>query len=333
MDAVVLGRSGIAVSRLCFGTLTISPAQAGLSVEEGAELISYACSKGISFLDTAELYDNYKMIRLALKRCSRRPVICTKSYAYDRESARISLENARRALDLDVIDIFLLHEQESIMTLNGHEAAFAYYLEARDQGILRASGISTHAVGPIQALAGAVSNDDTLWLDQGIAPGPWREATVIHPLLNRSGIGLLDGTALEMEQAVRAAHTAGIGVVGMKMLGGGHLLSSFQDAVDYALGLDCADAFAVGMQSRDEVDVNIALFENRKPDPSQMTAVKRQPRRLLISEWCSGCGACVARCQSGALSLVDGTAVSDASKCTLCGYCATTCRDFVIKVI
>ncbi len=333
MDQVTLGQSGISVSRLCFGTLTISPAQADWPPEAGAELIAYSVEQGITFLDTAELYDNYEMIRLALRHMGRPPVICTKSYAYDRDTAAASLEKARRALDLDVIDLFLLHEQESLMTLKGHEAAFSYFLEARDRGLIRAAGISTHAVQPVQALAEAVSHEDALWRAEGMDPGPWREATVIHPLLNMSGIGLLDGSAAEMERAVQSAHDVGIGIYGMKMLGGGHLLSKYDEAVAYALGLSCADAYAVGMQSRDEVDVNVALFEGRSPDPEQQASVSGRRRRLLISDWCTGCGLCVKRCRSGALSLVNGMAACDDSKCTLCGYCATVCRDFVIKVI
>ena len=219
------------------------------------------------------------------------------------------------------------------MTLKGHEAAFSYFLEARDRGIIRALGISTHAIEPVLAVTHAVSHEDALWQAEGVDPGPWREASVIHPLLNLSGIGLLDGTADDMERAVRGAHDAGIGVFGMKMLGGGHLLSQFRKATDYALGLTCADAYAVGMQSREEVDVNVALFERRALDPGLLASVTSRRRHLLISDWCTGCGACVQRCRSKALSLADGRAVCDDSLCTLCGYCATACRDFVIKVI
>ncbi|MGI6298976.1 MAG: aldo/keto reductase [Saccharofermentanales bacterium] len=333
MDVRVLGKSGIAVSRLCFGTLTLSSCQADLDPEAGAELIQYASSKGVNFLDTAELYENYATIRKALRRISQPVVIASKSYAYDRESARQSLEKARRALDFDVIDIFLLHEQESMLTLKGHEPALEYYLEAVEHGLIRATGISTHAVEPVKAITAAVTGDYRLWQEAELDPGLWRYASIIHPLLNISGIGLLDGTAADMQAAVGAAHDAGIGIYGMKMLGGGHLLPRFQEAADWALALNSTDAFAVGMQSRAEIDVNVALFEGRPLAAADLEAASSKQRRLLVSEWCTGCGNCVQRCRSGALTVRDQRVVCDSSRCTLCGYCATACRDFVLKVI
>mgnify|MGYP001260788705 CR=1 FL=1 len=88
MERVFLGDTGIKVSRLCFGSLTITPFQANLPIKEGAELIKYAYSKGVNFLDTAELYDNYDYIREALKDINRNDfVITTKCYAYDKKTA------------------------------------------------------------------------------------------------------------------------------------------------------------------------------------------------------------------------------------------------------
>ena len=49
-----LGRSGLAVSRLCYGTLTMSPLQKDLSPEDGARLLVHAYERGVRFLDTAE---------------------------------------------------------------------------------------------------------------------------------------------------------------------------------------------------------------------------------------------------------------------------------------
>lgn len=336
MKQCTLGRSGIKVSRLCFGTLTLSPAQAGLSARDGGELLAYAFDRGITFWDTAEIYENYAHIRAALRLLSQQPVICTKTYAYDRAMAAASLEKARRDLDLDVIDIFLLHEQENCLTMDGHREAFTYLLEQKEKGRIRAVGLSTHAVEPVWALAeaaaaGSCPASRPVWLDAD--PGVYRYADVIHPLLNLTGVGLLDGSASEMVEACQAAHTAGIGIFGMKMLGGGHLLARFEEAAAFALGLACADSFAVGMQTRSEIDMNLALFEGRPVDPALLAATRGKERRLSFGDWCTGCGLCVDRCAEKALALAGGKVSVDSGRCIFCGYCATVCRDFVIKVI
>ncbi|HRU42362.1 MAG TPA: aldo/keto reductase, partial [Candidatus Diapherotrites archaeon] len=56
MDYRILGSTGLRVSRLCFGSLTIGPLQAGLDIEEGASVIRAAFDMGVNFIDTAELY-------------------------------------------------------------------------------------------------------------------------------------------------------------------------------------------------------------------------------------------------------------------------------------
>ena len=126
MKYSVLGKTGIKVSRLCFGSLTVGPLQANLSVEEGGEIISYAFECGINFIDTAQLYQTYPYIKYALKKCKKDIVISSKTYAYTREMAIQAFEQARLELDRDYIDIFMLHEQESIYTLQGHKAALDY---------------------------------------------------------------------------------------------------------------------------------------------------------------------------------------------------------------
>jgi ferredoxin len=342
MEQRKLGHSGLTVSRLCYGTLTLGAAQAGLSDTAGGELLAYAFRKGVTFWDTAEIYETYPHMRAALRQLSHPPVISTKTYAYDRASAAASLDKARRALDLDVIDIFLLHEQESCLTMAGHQEAFAYLLEQKNLGRIRAVGLSTHAVEPVRALAAAVrpvvsgsvpDAHTTIWQDLDLDAGPYREADIVHPLLNMAGIGLLDGSAADMVQACQEAHAAGIGIFGMKMLGGGHLLPHFDAAASFALGLACADAYAVGMQSVAEIDMNVALFSGQPVDPAVLAATRNKRRRLSIGDWCTGCGACVARCGEKALHLENGKVVADSDRCIFCGYCATVCRDFVIKVV
>lgn len=328
-----LGRTGINVSRLCFGSLTMGPAQADLSPEAGSELIAYAFAKGVNFIDTAELYENYAHIRQAMRRGADKLVIATKTYAYSRSQAEESFNKARKELDVDVIDLFLLHEQETVMTMDGHREAFAYMLELKEKGLVRAIGLSTHAVEPVLALGQAAGSvgDRPIWQD--IDPGVYKYADVVHPLLNARSIGILDGDASAMTAACSKAAQAGLGIYAMKILGGGHLLDDFQKAFDFALNFDFLASMAVGMQDENEIDLNIALIEGQKPDEDRMNSVRAKKRKLLISDWCTGCGNCVRRCGENALSLHDGKAIVDQDKCIFCGYCATVCRDFAIKVI
>lgn len=316
MEYRKLGHTGLAVSRLCFGALTIGPLQAGFPLHRGAEVIRRALESGVNFIDTAELYGTYPYIREALKDWSGEMVLATKSYAYTREGMAKSLEQARLELDRDVIDIFLLHEQESHLTLRGHWEAYEYLLEAKAKGIIKAAGISTHAVAGVKAAAVLAEID------------------VIHPLINIAGVGIMDGSREEMLAAVKEAHAAGKGIYGMKPIGGGNLLAQVDEALQYVLALDCLDAIALGMKSPAEVEMNVSIFSGREVSPELRNAVSAEPRRLHIEGWCTGCGRCIQRCRQGALYLDrQGHASVRQEKCLLCGYCGPVCRDFCIKVI
>ncbi|HOK43584.1 MAG TPA: aldo/keto reductase, partial [Thermoclostridium caenicola] len=50
MEYRFLGKTGIKVSRLCFGALVIGPLQRNLSVEEGAAVIEEALRLGVNFI-------------------------------------------------------------------------------------------------------------------------------------------------------------------------------------------------------------------------------------------------------------------------------------------
>jgi len=314
MKYIELGQTGIRVSRLCFGGLIIGPLQVNLPVKQGAEVIKKALELGVNFIDTAELYGTYAHIREAIKGISQKPVISTKCYAYTAEGARESVEKARRELDIDVIDIFMMHEQESRLTLKGHRAALEYYLDAKAKGIIRAVGVSTHNIEVVEACA------------------EMPEIDVIHPLVNKAGIGIGDGTVEEMLAAIKKAYENGKGIFSMKPLGGGNLLPSYKECMDFVLGIPYIHSVAVGMQSIDEVIMNVKVFNGEKVPEEVQAALRKKHRKLHIDYWCEGCGKCVMRCGQGALSIVDGKAVPDREKCVLCGYCGSACPQFAIKI-
>jgi uncharacterized protein len=331
-----LGRTGLKVSRLCYGTLALSASQSDQSAAQGGDLLAYAFHKGVTFWDTAELYGTYAHIRQALRSTHGLPILSTKSYAYDRKGASDSFDKARRETGLEVIDLFMLHEQVNVLTLLGHREALKFYIAMKERGLIRAVGISTHAIEPVLAVAHAKGHplpDHPFSRIREFDVGFLREIDVIHPIVNRNGLGLIDGTADRMHQAIAAAHAAGAGILGMKLFGGGNLLNEFDQAVDYGLRMDCVDAFAVGMQSPAEIDMNVAIFSGEPVDVQMLEAVRAKKRRLIVEDWCTGCGACVARCRAGAMELRNGKARVVEDSCVLCSYCAAVCPEFAIKVV
>jgi len=314
MDYSILGRTGIRVSRLCFGSLTMAPMQKNVPLAESREVTAAALDAGINFFDTADLYDNYDHLRQVIQ-MKPDAVICTKSYDYTAEGVARSLDKALKGLGRDYVDIYMLHEQENRLTFKGHWEAIEYLLRMKEKGVIRAFGISTHRVEGVM---------DACDFD---------EIEVVFPIVNVTGIGIEDGGRPEMEAALKKASQAGKGLMGMKPLGGGNLLADVDACFDYVLGLGELDTIALGMQTVDEVRYNVARFEGRPIPPDLAKRVQQLPRRLHISDWCEGCGKCVARCGQKALSIVDGQARVDLSKCLTCCYCATVCPLFCIKVI
>ncbi len=314
MQYLNLGRTGLNVSKVCFGSLTVGPCQADLSPEAGGRVIAEALGLGVNHIDTAQLYETYPHIRagLALAGNPDSAVISSKTYAYTAQMALDAVDEARRGLDRDIIDIFLLHEQESEHTVRGHMEALDALYGLKAKGIIRAVGISTHRVAGVRA---AIKYS----LD------------IVHPLLNKFGVGIGDGTATEMEAAVFDASKAGVGVYVMKPFGGGNLLAHTEECLDYVLSLPFS--FAVGMQTLEEVRANLAYVEKGAFPPELKSKISTKKRQLIIEDHCIGCGACERACGQDAIKIANGRAVCDAEKCITCGYCGRACPETCLKII
>jgi len=314
MDYRLLGQTGMNVSRLCFGALTIGPLQAKRPLGEGVAVIRAALAAGVNFIDTAQLYGTYPFIAEAIKGYPEAMVV-SKSYAYTYADMRRSVEEACREIGRDYIDVFMLHEQVSRLTLRGHADGLAFLVDAKKQGLIRAVGVSTHTVEVVEAAT-------TL-----------AEIDVIHPIFNRAGIGIVDGSPSDMLAAINGAVAAGKGVYTMKALGGGHLTHDAAAALSWMLAWDQIAAVAVGMQSVAEVAVNCSLFGGQVADKADWARIKQQERRLLVEDWCTGCGSCAAKCPMKAIELREGRATVQSDRCILCGYCGAYCPEFCLKII
>jgi predicted aldo/keto reductase-like oxidoreductase len=316
MMKVTLGKTGLRINPLVFGTLPLGPLQAGLSAEEGGRLIRHALELGVTLLDTAELYGTYQHIRSALDGFVGDVRIASKTHAASAVQAREHVERALRELGVERLDIMHLHGARLSDPFVERAEVLDELLKMREEGKLLHLGLSSHF---ISAMHKAAANE---------------EIATVHPLVNKTGMGILDGTAEEMAEAIRACSRSGKGVYAMKALAGGNLISEARASLRHVLRLPGVDAVAIGMLSKEEINANFDLCNGLAIDDTSWEILEKKRRRLKIMEkFCKGCGQCVTACPSGALSLEDGKARVDEEQCVLCGYCAAACPEFMIRVI
>ena len=318
MQKKALGNTNIAVTPVGMGVLTIGPTQLACPLAEGSRLIRYALEQGINFLDTAEFYQTYRYITRALKdlgpsfaqNALPRPVIASKSLACSYEDMRRAIEDCRTELDLDQIDIFLMHEVVQAPDFENRSGAWACLQDAKAKGLVKAIGISTHHTDA------ALKAADTPGMD------------ILFPLINFQSLGIRkgsdQGTKEDMERAILAAAENGVGVFAMKALGGGNLVKDYIKAMDYVTALPGIQSVMLGFGCRKDVDDAIAYFEGSLPKDYSPEFAKK---RMFVDRGdCVGCGACVRYCTSKAISFGDdGLAKVDTDKCVLCVYCAQVC--------
>ena len=153
------------------------------------------------------------------------------AFAYAEDGAEGLVVAEREAPDLVIMDVMMPR-------MDG----FTTCRLMRERGVIGAIGISTHYVAAARYAA------------------HYPDLDILFPLINRRGLGIVDGTREQMEEAIWNAHCAGIGILAMKALGGGHMIEDRERAFQYIRSLPGVDAVAVGMQSEAEIDYNAALF-------------------------------------------------------------------------
>jgi len=306
----LLGASGIEVSPVGFGVLPVGRAQLNYSVEKGAALIRYALEKGVDFLDTAQCYETYPYIKEALKNSPHSPVVASKCLRHSYDEMKSAVEEARTEMNLDVIDIFMLHEVRGEADWESRSGAWEYLLEAKSRGIVKAVGVSTHHV-------------DTALLCAGIP-----EIDILFPLINYKSLGIRkgdgQGTCEEMAKAIEINADAGKGVFAMKVFGGGNLTGDYFAAMDYVYNLPGIASLMIGFSDYHEID---RAVEYAKGTIDRNYVPEISKKRIVIDQGdCEGCGTCAKRCPNMAIKGNSrGLYEIDYSLCLTCGYCSPVC--------
>jgi len=315
MEKIKLGNTGIEITYIGIGSLTVGKNQLNLPIDKGADVLRYAFEKGFNFIDTAQYYETYPYIKEALKGLSFDPIIASKSLDSSYDDMKFAVEEARSELDRDVIDIFMLHEVRDLYDWNERKGAWEYLMEAKSKGIVKAIGVSTHHVDITEMCADIP------------------EIEIVFPLINHKGLGIRHGdgtgTKEDMAAAIKKNSDAGKGVLAMKVFGGGNLSNEYLPALDYVSNLVGIDALVLGFGKHHEVDKAFE-YANGTIDRNYVPDTKDKKVRIDGGD-CLGCGACQKRCPNHAVYMNElGLFDINHDICLTCGYCAPVCPAMAI---
>jgi aryl-alcohol dehydrogenase-like predicted oxidoreductase len=240
-DEVVLGKTGIRVSRLAMGTGTVGFGGGSNQTRLGANpftrlLLDGYHDNGLSFFDTADSYGSHPNVAAAIKQLPRdKVVIMTKSDTRDAAGMRRDLERYHRELNTDMIDIVLVHCAIVGDWTTRYRGVMDVLSEAKQKGTIRAHGVSCHSIEALRAAAAS----------------PWVDVDLVR--LNPIG-SHMDADPDTVIKVIKQMRADGKGIIGMKILGQGDLRDRPAEAIRYALSTGVLDAMTIGAESRKEQD-------------------------------------------------------------------------------
>jgi aryl-alcohol dehydrogenase-like predicted oxidoreductase len=239
-DRVLLGKTGIKLSRLAMGGGTNgvrkTSVQGRLGVYGFADLLEYAYDHGVNFFDTADQYGTHEHVREGVRRLGRNNVVLlTKTRSLTAVDVRKDLDRFRRELGTDVLDIVLLHCLTSPTWTKEMEGPMEVLSRAKEQGIIRAHGVSCHSLAALKLAA------KTPWVEVDLAR--------INPIQSH-----MDADPATIVSILREMKQAGKGVIGMKILGAGDLANDVDRALAFTGKLDVLDSFTIGFAARSQFD-------------------------------------------------------------------------------
>jgi predicted aldo/keto reductase-like oxidoreductase len=247
-EMVTLGRSGVKVTRLAFGTGTISgQVQRDLGQEGFTRLVRHAYDRGIRFFETAESYgEMHKMLGVALKGVPRDSYqLMSKVTTHDGVDPRQKFDELRRLANTEYFDIMLLHWQHTATWPADTARWQDGILEVQSRKVVLSHGASVHGLPALRRVPG------NQWLDVAMIRMNHKGKSMDAEDYNTQG----PGNVPEVVSHVQAVRKQGLGVISMKLAGEGTFdREDRRKAMRFAFRQAGVDCVTVGYKSPAEVD-------------------------------------------------------------------------------
>jgi len=239
LDKIIFGSTGLKVSKIVFGGITIMR----LSKEDGVRVVKDVLGMGINFLDTANAYGNSEeKIGEAIKDFSREGlVISSKSETRDKKSFMENVDLSLKRLGTGYIDIYHLHginSEEEFSLVMQPGGAYEGLLEVIKTGKVRYTAFSCHKM----SLAIKILESKKFQVTQ-------------------IPFNFVDVEALE--EVIPLSQKINIGFIAMKPMGGG-LLNDANLAIRYLAQFD-GIVPDPGIEKSSEMEEIIKIAENPRP--------------------------------------------------------------------
>jgi aryl-alcohol dehydrogenase-like predicted oxidoreductase len=256
---VTLGKSGLKVTRLAFGTGTFGGrVQRNLGQEEFTRQVRYAYDRGIRFFETAESYgDMHRMLGIALKGIPRDSYqLMTKVTTSPGVDPMKKIDELRKLANTDHFDICLLHYQHYADWPTASLRWQDGISEAQHREIVRVRGASVHGLPALRQVP------EEKWLQVGMIRMNHKGVRMDAEDYNTNGLGNVPVVVRNVEEARKR----GLGIISMKLAGEGQFTSreDRQKAMKFAFRHARVDSVTVGFKSTAEIDeaienVNLAF--------------------------------------------------------------------------
>jgi len=257
-DWVTLGKSGVKVTRLAFGTGSFSgQVQRDLGQDGFTRLVRYAYDRGIRFFETAESYrEMHKMLGVALKGIPRDSYrIMSKVTTHEDGNPKEKFDELRKLANTEYFDIMLLHWQHTATWPADSGRWQDGILEAQSRKAIVSHGASVHGLPALRQVPG------NKWLDIAMIRMNHKGIRMDAEDYNTEGLGNVS----EVVTHVKQARKQGMGVVSMKLVGEGMFnREDRQAAMRFAFKNAGVDCVTVGYKNTAEIDeaienLNLAL--------------------------------------------------------------------------
>ncbi len=257
-DWVTLGKSGVKVTRLAFGTGSFSgQVQRDLGQDGFTRLVRYAYDNGIRFFETAESYgEMHRMLGVALKGVPRDSYrIMSKVTTWHGGNPQEKFDELRKLANTEYFDIMLLHWQHTATWPTDTRLWQEGILQAQSKKIIVSHGASVHGLPALRQFPG------NKWLDVAMIRMNHKGVRMDAEDYGTDGLGNVP----EVVSHVKQVRKEGMGVISMKLAGEGTFdREDRKAAMRFAFRNAGVDCVTVGYKNTAEIDeaienLNLAL--------------------------------------------------------------------------